>query len=269
MRALNLLGVHLGPERALKPPGDPNPTGFWEHREINLINERLVDTLGGRLSPREPPPGWAASPALAAERDAAARLIADAFQGYELWGWKDTSNSLALAFWQRLAPEARYVVCFRNPLDVAASLERRGTVAADRALALWQTYMASALARTSGRPRLLVAYEDWHGDRRATAAGLARLAGLEPPAPGGEVDRRLERLVDADLRHHGSADADALADDRLAPDAASLHLAVRLLHATAPSSVEDAAAADRHALVDGYARRLLREGRRRQAAEAR
>jgi hypothetical protein len=41
-----------------------------------------------------------------------------------LWGWKDPATCLTLAFWQTLLPHMRYVICIRNPLDVAISMER-------------------------------------------------------------------------------------------------------------------------------------------------
>ena len=48
IRLLNLLGVSLGSEEHLLPPVDgDNPTGFWEHREVAMINDTILDHLGG------------------------------------------------------------------------------------------------------------------------------------------------------------------------------------------------------------------------------
>ncbi len=41
------------------------------------------------------------------------------------WGWKDPRNSITLPFWLSVFPQARIVHIYRNPIDVAKSLERR------------------------------------------------------------------------------------------------------------------------------------------------
>jgi len=215
-RVLHLAGVYLGPEeelldaelRQLAGEGEhvlakargSNPNGHWEHYRLMRLNERILRSLGG--SWREPPampPGWESSPELAAEREQARALLVESFAGHELWGWKDPRNSLTLPFWQLLLPEVRYVVCLRNPIDVAASLERRERMSAAQALALWRVYVAAALARTAGRPRLLVRYEDFFADRVGTGQRLARFVGRDRAFDDWEGQRRLAEAVDERL----------------------------------------------------------------------
>ena len=82
------------------------------------------------------------------------------FAASELWGWKNPRNCLTLPFWQRFLPPMRYLICLRNPLDVAASLERRDGFSLEKSVDLWLTYVMSAVQHTAGRPRLFVFYED-------------------------------------------------------------------------------------------------------------
>lgn len=257
MRVLNLLGVYLGPESALKPAAPANPTGFWEHEGINRLNERILSALGGsRREPPALPPDWASYPAVEAEREAAQALFAETFGERTLWGWKDTSNSLALPFWQQLLTgEVRYVLCIRNPLDVTASLGKG--FSPERVLDLWPTYMAAMLAHTAGLPRILVAYADWFGDRRPLVERLARFVEQESPLPGSELDLQIEQLIDDGLRHHRSSDVEAVSGDRLPLDTASLYLSLGLLNAVAPECYGDPCAAELHAEADLYATRLL------------
>lgn len=42
-----------------------------------------------------------------------------------LWGWKDPRNSLFLKCWNIIYPNAKYIYIYRNPVDVAKSLEKR------------------------------------------------------------------------------------------------------------------------------------------------
>jgi hypothetical protein len=53
-RALNVLGVYLGPEEQLMRPSTDNPAGHWESRPIKEINDEILSILGG--SWQEPPP---------------------------------------------------------------------------------------------------------------------------------------------------------------------------------------------------------------------
>jgi len=278
MRMLNLLGVCIGPEEALVEPGPGGPKGFWERRDMMKLDDRLLRSQGG--SWRNPPwfsPGWEEAKELAVEREQARTLIESIFSGHERWGWKNPRVSLTTAFWLRLLPSLRFVICLRNPVDFAASISpssgrrqddafyysRRGPTG-ERAYRLWMTYVASALANTSGRPRLFVSYEDHFEDRRLTIERLARFVGLEPPAAGSEADRRMEEFVDSDLCHHQTPPEQVLVDERLPPEVASLYVITELLRATTPTPGEpsDAGYEELLASVDHYARRLLdaREG---------
>jgi hypothetical protein len=273
MRTLNLLGVDVGPEDGLVEPGPGGPKGFWERREIIELSDRLLRSQGG--SWRKPPrfaPGWEVASELAAEREHARELLDRAFAGQSLWGWKDPRASLTTAFWQRLVPDLRYVICLRNPLDAADSISppagrkqdeafyyaRRGPKQ-ERAYRLWLAYVASALANTSGRRRIFVSYEDHFEDRRGTVERLARLLDREPPPAGGETEAQLDEFVDVDLRHYRTAPQDVVRDERLPASVTSLYLVTELLKA-ATQRPPAPAAADLEALeagVDRYAERLL------------
>jgi hypothetical protein len=228
-RVLNLLGVYLGPEEELLggelrqiPAHDrgkaraANPDGFWEHYRLMRINEGILRRFGGNW--REPPklpPGWEASERLAEERERAADLLEQTFGDCPLWGWKDPRNSLTLPFWQSLIPDLRYVICLRNPIDVAASLERREGLAASQAFRLWQAYLTAGLLHTDGHPRVLVAYEEYFDDWHVPVARLAGAAGVPPPAEGSTASERIERTIKAGLRHHHTPAEDVLEDRRL------------------------------------------------------
>lgn len=221
-RVLNLAGVYLGPpeellggdlhqlagqgEQVLEKARGSNPEGHWEHYRLMRLNEQILRSLGGSWRDPPPmPPGWESSDALAAERSEAHSLLADSFAGRELWGWKDPRNSLTLPFWQHLLPRMRYVICLRNPVDVAASLERREGMPVAQGLELWRIYVAAALAHTAGRRRLLVRYEDFFADRIATAQRLARFVGCARAFEDWAGQRLLAETVDERLWRNRSS----------------------------------------------------------------
>jgi hypothetical protein len=276
MRVLNLLGVDIGPEVGLVEPGPGGPKGFWEQREIIKLNDRLLRRQGG--SWRKPPqltPGWEESPELEPEREQARALLEASFGGRQLWGWKDPRVSLTTAFWQRLVPGLRFVICLRNPIDTADSISpapgrkqddafyysRRGPKL-ERAYGLWGTYVASALANTAGQPRLLVSYDDHFDRRQATVERLARFVGRKPPAPGSEADRCMEEFVDPELRHYRTPPSQVPGDGRLPENVVSLYLMSELLRLVAPLPGKPGGAGfdALQESVDNHARRLLAAG---------
>src|SRR5688572_28881884 len=83
-RLLNILGVYLGPQRAISNVGYDNPKGYWEHHPIALLNDEILIRFGG--SWHEPPvfpPGWSQSPEVADLKDKARVVLAD-FAGQPL-----------------------------------------------------------------------------------------------------------------------------------------------------------------------------------------
>jgi len=124
---INLLGVDLGPHEALAlEAAEDNTKGHWEHKEIALINEEILSAYGGSWhEPPALPRGWQTSTLLDDLRARARKLIHEQFENVSLWGWKDPRTCLTLPFWQQFVSNPYYVLCLRNPLDVASSLARR------------------------------------------------------------------------------------------------------------------------------------------------
>ncbi|HEX6687812.1 MAG TPA: sulfotransferase [Solirubrobacterales bacterium] len=284
MRVLNLLGVYIGPEEDLVEPGPGGPKGFWERRDMMKLDDRLLRLQGGSWRKPPPlPPGWEAAAELDPEREQARALIERVFARRELWGWKNPRVTLTTAFWLRLVPELRFVICLRNPIDVADSIapptdrkhedafyySRRGP-RPEQTYRLWLTYIASALANTAGHPRLLVSYDDYFEARRQTVERLARFVGVAPPQAGSELEHRIEDFVDRGLRHHRTPPAEVLGDGRLPRDVASLYMVAELLRAATeqPGEPGDAELAELEASVDRYARRLLAAGLDRRKGRA-
>lgn len=268
---LRLAGVYLGPDeellqkdlRQLQGEGktvlararDANPEGFFEHYRMTRLNERVLRALGGNW--REPPAmpdGWQVSERLLSEREEARALIGESFGDRQPWAWKDPRNSLTLPFWQTVVPDMRYLICLRNPLDVAASLQRRDGISIEHGIGLWLTYVARALVNTSGRPRLLLPYESYFRDPDRVAARLARFAGRPIDA---DDDGRSALLEVADRRLWRNRSSRVEAVEELPVEAASLYLLTETLAAAAPEGGGGGDGDDLHAAVDEYAERVV------------
>jgi hypothetical protein len=230
-RVLNLLGLDLGPEEHLMRPGPANPAGHWESRAIKEINDEILLRLGGSWSePPELAAGWERKPELAELRRQARELIEADFSGSDLWGFKDPRNSLTLPFWQRILGPMRYVICLRNPVDVAASLEVREDepVPFEQGIGLWLTYVRVALGATAGHRQQLVFYEDLMADPGPVVQRLARFIGRHKTAAEPEVRGAIGVVASENLWHHRTAVPNVVDASRLAFHVKALYLALRL-----------------------------------------
>jgi hypothetical protein len=216
-RLLNFAGVFLGPEEGLLPSNDGNAKGYWEQSAFMQINDEILARMGGSWdSPPEFPPGWESLSELDDLRIRTRALIADYFEGRPLWGWKDPRTCLTLPFWAALTGPTRYVICVRNPVDVAASLERRNAFSSLRSADLWLAHVSGALVHTAGRKRMFVFYEDVLRDPGRELHRLASFIGRPDAASDAAVRSAVLGFTDEALRNHASSPV-ASAEDPASP----------------------------------------------------
>jgi hypothetical protein len=226
-RTLNLLGMYLGPPEHLMKPSPFNPKGFWEHQAIVDLDDEILRRLGG--SWRDPPQffsDWERSGGLADIRRQACALIQEDFGATACWGWKDPRTCLTLPFWKPLLPPLRYVICLRNPADVALSLAH--TMPVEKAMDLWHWYTEAALEHTAGEPRVLLFYEDFMADWEAELGRLYRfVANREGQVPQ-SITQAVRDAMAEELQHHRTSPEAVVDEARLTFPAKALYLALRL-----------------------------------------
>jgi hypothetical protein len=202
------------------------------------LNEELLTKLGTVWwRPLPVARGWQESPELDELKERARRLLKEKFSSAALWGWKEPRTTLTLPFWQELVPNARYVICLRNPADAISSIQRRPepNLPIGEWGDLWLEYTARALLETQGHPRLLVFYEDYFRDGAGQIARMASFLGLNGATEEDAYARQLGEIVQ-DLRHHSTSSLELAAAWGIAPMARALFLALR--------AAEDARRAD-------------------------
>jgi hypothetical protein len=247
---MHALGLDMGPEDHLMGPSPANPTGHWENEPISEINDELLARLRGSwLDPPIFPAGWERWPELDDIRRRARDVINQEFGGSKAWGFKDPRTCLTLPFWQRLLPPMRYVVCLRNPLDVAFSLEARESepVTFDQGADLWLTYVRASLAASAGHPQQILFYEDLMSEPEPVVRKLARFISGGKPSKS-DVRAAIRVANRGNLWHHRTPLANVIDESRLPFHVKSLYLALRLFQ---PG--EDDIRVDLLELLGGYA----------------
>jgi hypothetical protein len=262
--ALHHLGVYLGDEHDLRGPDGANPLGYWELPEISALNERVLAVVGSAEGSSPFDQSWEDSVELEELEDQARTLLRDRFAGVPKWGWKDPRNLLTLPFWQRLVEGMRYVICIRNPVDVAQSLRAtQGTGSSlEPQMAEWVWSTALVLERTSGSPRVIVDYDDFLAEPEQEIASLARFVDLEDRVGEPEVQRSLERFVDPTLPLFRTP-VDAVVEDRRATrEAVALYRELRRVRRAGQAAAEPGGLGDEWDALEQLAFRL-----RQQAAD--
>jgi peptidoglycan hydrolase CwlO-like protein len=212
-------GLYLGEERDLMPPGPDNPDGYFENRRFFSVNERLLHRFGGDWDlPPVLPAGWEDDDGLAPLRQEAHLLSLD-FDGHRPWGWKDPRSSLTLPFWRSVIPDLRVIVCVRNPLEVAISLNRRNLISYELGLHLWNVYTERLLDGIGDLPYTVVHYEACMTQPGTELGRLGRFAGLAVPA---ETREQAASIVSARLRHSAFT-LDHLRESRVSPRIVDLY----------------------------------------------
>ena len=221
-RVLNILGVDLGSD--LVAAKSDNPKGFWEHREIRDLDIKLLEDIGSFWHDVRPmPDNWWETDIARAYRLRFLEVVKRNFSGTALWGIKDPQMCKVLRVWlevfSEFAVDPHFVIVFRNPLEVAASLEARGIplMSLDQSLMLWLQHVLESESNTRTYPRTFVSFADFMSDWRGTASHVAELLKIQWPRSYEEAAEDASEFLEAGLKHHNIRD-DALSEDPSIPE---------------------------------------------------
>ena len=125
-------GVELGD--GLIPADAGNPLGYFEDEEFVELNGRMLESCtvpgdGGHRDWGFTESGHFDRAALRAFREEAQHFAsrrAASQRPSSVWGLKDPRAALLLDFWDEIFGQPRYVFVYRNPWDVADSMQRLG-----------------------------------------------------------------------------------------------------------------------------------------------
>lgn len=213
---LDRCGLYLGRRDQIIPPTTSNVDGHWEHQEIVSLNDAILAAMGGAWDlPPELAHGWEKSPLLDPLKARALTLIAR-FSEQQVRGWKDPRASLTLPFWLELLPKMKVVVCLRDPVEVALSLQRRSYSSLQFGCSLWRRYNEHLLEALHPERAAVVHYDAFFSSGGGELRRLLKFAGIEADD---ETIEKCVRSIRADLRHNRATsaagqDASALAGTR-------------------------------------------------------
>jgi len=255
-RVVNLLGVPMCRPADLLRGHAGNERGHWESTSLARENERLLHTLSARWWC--PPDSASQAEALAADEVAVERARRTFTASYPTpqWVWKDPRLCLLLPFWRQVLPGRPVaLIVYRDPAEVAASLQARNSISIGFGLALWERYVALSFDGSRGMPTMVCSYGSLVADPVAWAERVTRFLtenGIEARMPA--VAAGIRAFVTSGLRHTTSPPEitgqltatqrgwyehlDALSREQVTPGVTALLPAARPAPESGPEAIE-------------------------------
>ena len=156
---LRLCGAWVGKESELTEASVENPKGFWERRDIRQICDRLLLSAGATwwniasFDQKNIPHA-----VLAAQRRKFKKAVS-ALDEHAVWIIKEPRLCLLFPVLRDYVKNPICIYIYRNPLEVARSLQARDGFSIASGLALWEAYNLHALSAFEGLPCIPVFHE--------------------------------------------------------------------------------------------------------------
>jgi FKBP-type peptidyl-prolyl cis-trans isomerase len=159
-RLLSMCGLYLGSESDFIKADIHNQGGYWENKRFVTLSDKILLQLGGSwYFPPSVSEGWEGRSELTHLKNEALSII-DEYRNHEFWGWKDPRSCLTVPFWTSVAPSPKFIICLRNPIEVAKSFLNYG-FSYEFGLHLWLYYNTRLLGYTKYEQRIITHYHSY------------------------------------------------------------------------------------------------------------
>ena len=218
-RVLNILGCDL--PKTLLNPGPTNERGHWESRKIVFLNDEILASAESSWRDWNPfNPQWYASPVADRFRERARTILGDEYGDSRFFVLKDPRICRLLPFWTDAVrdhgAEPMIVSPIRNPLDVAASLEKRDGIAPSIGHLLWLRHVLDAEAASRHLRRAYMRYDTLLSEAHTTMDAVGDALGISwPRRLSVGVQMEIDGFLSPELRHHRTDDTMLMGNPRL------------------------------------------------------
>ena len=163
-RVLNLCGLAL-PNSLLVPVEGENETGYWESQSVMELHDEIFDLFGYTWSSLGSiPTSWFSSGQAEIYKERLIGILNVQFEEFNIGLIKDPRICKLVPLWESVLSEmdvqSHYVICVRNPLEIAKSLNNRNRFELQYALSLWFINLRLLESETRTLRRVFVRYED-------------------------------------------------------------------------------------------------------------
>jgi hypothetical protein len=212
---LSLLGCDL--PKTLMGAAAANETGHWESQAIADFNDALLDSAGSNWHDWLAfNPGWYRSPKAEEFKERALEVLGQEFGTSRLFVLKDPRICRILPLWLDVFSAAgvkpAIVMPLRNPLEVAASLERRDGFDPGLGHLLWLRHVLEAEAASRGLKRFHCSYDTLMTSWSHFVSSAQETLDVAFPRPPNRVEEEIGAFLSEKLRHHREAPKSTVAN---------------------------------------------------------
>ena len=205
MGVLHYLGLYLGSN--LLNPAQENPKGFFENRDITLLNDKILNTLHSSWDDvLLLPDGWWENRIIEDYIREATELIKMEFSSSTMFGIKDPRLCILLPLWQKifnkLLIDPYFIIIIRNPLEVAESLYKRNNFSMEKSAILWMRYMLDGEFYTRGLNRTFVSFDELLKNPEEVIKSISNNLNINFPKHYKDVSFEIKQFLEPKLKHH-------------------------------------------------------------------
>ncbi len=231
---LSAFGVDMADAIAVH---ESNAKGHWERRQIIDLNDRVLEYFNrGYYTLHHDfglPVAWWADPQVSEVRREIVAYLAGRM-GDAPFGFKDPRTARLMPMWHQIFGELRldpkFIICLRNPAQVARSLHARDDLDPGIGEFRWFSYVIDCFQHTKNHNVCVLEYETWFDAPRTNLAKLSEFIGPFSLERELDIDAVVSDIVDDQLRHDNQ------------PLAQVQHPLIRSLYALAQRAGDDPAA---------------------------
>ena len=221
-RMFSLAGAAL--PRTLLGADEADETGCWEPERLVRYHDRLLSDLGSSWHDWKPLdfPSLPLSDRKTIHSDIKS-ILADEFGGRRLWVLKEPRICRFVPIYREVLSDMGValspVLIFRNPLEVMASLQRRGDWPVERSAAdvclLWLRHVLDCETATRGVKRSIASHASIVSDPVAALARIERKAKLDFPNKVDELGEDIREFLDPASGGHEKGGGEAALEPML------------------------------------------------------
>jgi len=214
---LELAGFDLGKHQW--QADHANAKGYFENSQVGIFNDQLFSQMHRTwYDTLLLPDNWWLFPEILRKVDRLAEIIRDEFESTSFLLFKDPRISILLPFYlmafEKLRIRPYFIINFRKPSEVAASLKKRNNLSISKSLILWMDYTLQAELFTRNHNRIFIQYDQVLANPIAFLKHLFNHFKLEHQPPSSQV-QRITEFVEKELNHQSGQN---VADQTIIPE---------------------------------------------------
>jgi hypothetical protein len=192
-------------------PDPHNEKGYWEHLDIMIQQDHLLNALGRNFYTAAHalplPPEWWKRPVVKPIKRTLKSYLTSRMASSRRLAFKDPRTVRFLPMWfeifRELSLTPKFIMCLRNPMQVARSLHARDGFDIGLGEYLWMLHAVDFFRYTTGQSRCIIEYDDWFSPGMPNLKKLADFLEISLCDIGGAADiaALAANIVDPALRH--------------------------------------------------------------------